>query len=143
MNIDITPTSPCQPRNHAEGFAWIFPRRLRRSNIGGINQPVIGQKQIEHEIRLKEGEANLLGGMLEDQNTRSLSGIPGSGQIPILKYFFSQTNTEHSENEIVFVLIPHIVRGFYVDDVNEKAIDVGTATALQLNPVSESSSRAI
>jgi len=52
---------------------------------------------------------NLLGGILEDAQTRSLSGIPGLASIPILKYLFSQTNTEHRENEIVFVLIPHII----------------------------------
>ena len=48
-----------------------------QSNIGGISQPVIGQRKIEHEIRLKDGEVNLLGGILEDQQTKSLSGIPG------------------------------------------------------------------
>ena len=80
------------------------------SNIGGISQPIIGQRKIEHEVRLKEGEVNMLGGMLEDTQTKSLTGIPGLGQIPILKYLFGQTITEHSETETVFVLIPHIVR---------------------------------
>src|SRR5207245_9886808 len=82
-----------------------------QSNIGGISQPVIGQRKIEHEIRLKEGEVNLLGGILEEQDIKSLSGIPGLAQVPLLKYLFSQTNKEHKENEIVFALIPHIVRG--------------------------------
>ena len=138
VNIDITPTIHA---NHEITLKVSMDISSQTStvSIGGINQPVIGQKKIENEIRLKEGEASLLGGMFEDQNTRSLSGIPGLSQIPILKYFFSQTNTEHSENEVVFVLIPHIVRGFYVDDVNEKAIDVGTATAMQLNLASDSS----
>ncbi len=138
VNIDITPTIHAN-REVTLKVSMDISSQTSTVSIGGINQPVIGQKKIENEIRLKEGEASLLGGMFEDQNTRSLSGIPGLSQIPILKYFFSQTNTEHSENEVVFVLIPHIVRGFYVDDVNEKAIDVGTATALQLNPASESS----
>ena len=50
-----------------------------QSNIGGISQPIIGQRKIEHEIRLKDGEANLLGGMMEDHQTKSLAGIPGFG----------------------------------------------------------------
>ena len=41
-----------------------------QSNIGGISQPIIGQRKIEHEIRLKEGEVNILGGILEDQDIR-------------------------------------------------------------------------
>src|ERR1700688_4921703 len=71
-----------------------------QSNIGGISQPIIGQRKIEHEIRLKDGEANLLGGIMEDQQTKSLAGIPGLAQIPILKYLFGQTTQDHSENEI-------------------------------------------
>src|SRR5208282_5989280 len=77
-----------------------------QSNIGGISQPIIGQRKIEHEIRLKDGEASLLGGIMEDQQTRQLSGIPGLAQIPILKYLFGQTTQDHSENEIVFAIVP-------------------------------------
>ncbi|HEY1464140.1 MAG TPA: cohesin domain-containing protein [Terriglobales bacterium] len=137
VNIDITPTIHAN-REVTLKVSLDVSSQTSTVNIGGITQPVIGQRKIEHEIRLKEGEASLLGGMLEDQNTRSLSGIPGLAQIPILKYLFSQTNTEHSENEVVFVLIPHIVRAVDLDDINDKAIDVGTATSIQLNPVSES-----
>ena len=105
------------------------------SSIGGIDQPIIGRKTIEHEIRLRDGEVSLLGGMLEDQQTRSVSGIPGLSQIPILKYLFSQTQTDHSENEIVFVLIPHIVREPDLDAASQKAIDVGTANSIQLRRI--------
>jgi general secretion pathway protein D len=103
-----------------------------QSNIGGISQPIIGQRKIEHEIRLKEGEVNILGGMLEDRDVKSLNGIPGLANIPILKYLFSQTNTEHATNEIVFALIPHVVRSRDVTDLNEKALEVGTAAAIEL-----------
>lgn len=137
VNIDITPTVHAD-REVTLKVSLDVSSQTSTVNIGGIDQPVIGQKKIEHEIRLKEGEASLLGGMFEDQNTRSLSGIPGLAQIPILKYFFSQTNTEHSENEVVFVLVPHVVRGFFTDDSNDRPIDVGTETNLQLNEVSQS-----
>jgi len=80
-------------------------------SIGGISQPVIGQRKIENDIRLKDGEVSLLGGMMEDSRTKSLTGIPGLASIPILKYLFSQDTSDHSTNEIVFVLIPHIIRG--------------------------------
>ena len=136
VNIDIT------PRVHAGRevtlkVAMDISSVTGQSNIGGISQPIIGQRKIEHEIRLKEGEVNILGGILEDQNVRSVSGIPGLGNIPLLKYLFSQTNTTHSENEIVFALIPHIVRGQELSELNEKAIDVGTANAIELRPASQ------
>jgi general secretion pathway protein D len=131
VNIDIT------PKVHAGGEVTLkvsldISAVTSTANIGGISQPVIGQRKVEHEIRLKEGEVNLMGGMLEDQQTKSLSGIPGLANVPILKYLFSQTNTEHRENEIVFVLIPHIVRGPDLSDLNQKALSVGTANAIEL-----------
>jgi general secretion pathway protein D len=135
VNIDIT------PRVHA-GREISLKLTLDVSavtshvSIGGIDQPVIGQRKIEHEIRLKDGEVNLLGGMLEDTQTKALSGIPGLASIPILKYLFSQTNTEHSENEIVFVLIPHIIRGPEGSRGIVDMLDVGTANALALRHTS-------
>ncbi|HEX3322313.1 MAG TPA: cohesin domain-containing protein [Terriglobales bacterium] len=136
VNIDIT------PRVHATRevtlkIALDISAVTSRVNIGGIDQPVIGQRKVEHEIRLRDGEVNLLGGILEDQQTRALSGIPGLAQIPLLKYLFSQTNTEHRENEIVFVLVPHIIRGQELSRSNQDAIDVGTANALELRHINK------
>jgi general secretion pathway protein D len=135
VNIDIT------PKVHAGGEVTLkismdISSVTGTSNIGGISQPVIGQRKIEHEIRLKEGEVNVMGGMLEDSQTKSLSGIPGLSQIPILKYLFGQTNTEHSESEIVFVLIPHIVRSAEISEMNQQALEIGTANAIELRRVS-------
>jgi general secretion pathway protein D len=141
VNIDIT------PRVHAGREVTLkitmdISSVTGQSNIGGISQPIIGQRKIEHEIRLQEGEVNLLGGMLEDQQTKSLSGIPGLSQVPILKYLFGQTQTEHKENEIVFALIPHIVRGHEISELNQRALQVGTASAIELRRVSRPGSPA-
>ena len=137
VNVDIT------PRIHSNGdvtlkIAMDISSVTSTTNIGGIEQPVIGQRKIEHEVRLREGEANLLGGMLENLDTKSLSGIPGLGQIPLLKYLFGQTQTEHSQTETVFVLIPHIVRRQVLSTLNQEAIDVGTASAISLRRASHS-----
>jgi general secretion pathway protein D len=131
VNIDIT------PHVHAGGEVTLkmmmdVSAVTGNSNIGGISQPIIGQRKIEHEIRLKEGEVNLLGGIFENQDVKSLSGLPGLAQVPLLKYLFSSTNVEHKENEIVFVLIPHIVRGQELSDLNERTIEVGTGNAIGL-----------
>jgi general secretion pathway protein D len=131
VNIDIT------PKVHADREVTLkivmdVSAVTSTTNIGGINQPVIGQRKVEHEIRLREGEVNLLGGIMEDTQTKSLSGIPGLANIPILKYLFSQTSTDHSTNEIVFALIPHIIRAPDVSELNQRAVDVGTASAIEL-----------
>jgi len=135
VNIDIT------PHVHANGEVTLkitmdVSAVTSHVSIGGIDQPVIGQRKIEHEIRLKDGEANLLGGIMEDQQTKSLSGIPGLAQIPILKYLFGQTTTDHSENQIVFAIVPHIIRGTDVQEINQRPIQIGTATNVELRHVS-------
>jgi general secretion pathway protein D len=139
VNIDIT------PHVHANGEVTLkitmdVSAVTGQQNIGGISQPIIGQRKIEHEIRLKDGEANLLGGIMEDQQTKSLSGIPGLAQIPILKYLFGQTTQDHSENEIVFAIVPHIIRSTDVNEINQRAIDIGTATTIGLRHVSKPAS---
>ncbi len=132
VNIDIT------PRVHGNGEVTLkismdVSAVTGQQNIGGISQPIIGQRKIEHEIRLRDGEANLLGGIMEDQQTKSLAGIPGLAQIPILKYLFGQTTQDHSENQIVFAIVPHIIRGTDVNEQNQRAIDIGTSTAIGLH----------
>ena len=131
VNIEIT------PHVHSNGEVTLkismdVSAVTGQSNIGGISQPIIGQRKIEHEIRLKDGEANLLGGIMEDQQTKSLAGIPGLAQIPILKYLFGQTTQDHSENEIIFAIVPHIIRSSDVSEINQRAISIGTANTIEL-----------
>jgi len=131
VNIDITP--------HVHGIDEVTLKMAMDisavdsyQNIGGIQQPVIGQRKIENEIRLKEGEVNILGGILESTQTKSLSGIPGLASIPLFRYLFSEETKEVNDNEIVFILIPHIVRAQDINPGNMKAIDVGTANTISL-----------
>ena len=130
VNIDIT------PRVHA-GREISMKLSMDVSavdsyvSIGGISQPVIGQRKIEHDIRLRDGEVSIIGGMMEDSRTKSLTGIPGLASIPLLKYLFAQDTSDHRTNEIVFVLIPHIIRGPESARAGDM-LDVGTANALSL-----------
>lgn len=131
VNIDITPKVH-QGREITLKLMLDISAVTGQANIGGISQPTIGQRKIEHEIRLKEGEVNLLGGIFEDQDTKALSGFPWISQVPILKYLFSSEHTEKRENEIVFALIPHIVRSQELTPLNTRAIDVGTESQIDL-----------
>jgi len=131
VNIDIT------PRVHSNGDISL---KLSMDvsdvdsyvSIGGISQPVIGQRKIENEIRLRDGEVSLLGGMMEDSKTKALTGIPGLASIPFLKYLFAQDTSDHSTNEIVFVLIPHIIREPEISRGSGDLLDIGTANSIML-----------
>jgi general secretion pathway protein D len=78
--------------------------------IGGIQQPIISQRKVEHEIRLKEGEVSILGGLFERVDSKTINGWPGLASVPLMRYLFSSENVEHQENENLIVLIPRIVR---------------------------------
>lgn len=101
-----------------------------RVNIGGIDQPVIGQRRVEEEIRLREGEANVLGGIIEESFTTSTAGVPFLGQIPIIGRLFSTENKQTVENEVLIVLTPHVVRLPDITELNLRGVDAGTQTAI-------------
>lgn len=131
VNIDIT------PHVHPDGEISLkvtleISNKTGDSTIGGISQPIISRRGVDHEIRLRDGEMNLLGGILEDQVTLNTSGVPVLSKIPLLKYLFSTEDKEKHTNEMVFLLIPHIVRGRMLTQMNTKAFDVGTGTGIDL-----------
>jgi len=109
VNVNITPR--IHP-NHEVSLkvALEVSQVTSFQTIGGIQQPVIGQNKIEHDIRLREGEASILGGLFSKTDSKTVNGWPGFAQIPLMKYLFSQNRTDRSENDILIVLIPRIVR---------------------------------
>ena len=125
------------PRVHPDGQVTLkISMEISNLNgsqtIGGITQPIISTRKVEHTIRLLDGETNLLGGILEQQDTSTTGGTPFLGQIPILKYLFTSTQKEHITNELVFLLVPHIVRSQELSDLNRRTFDVGTGSGIDL-----------
>jgi general secretion pathway protein D len=103
-------------------------------NLGGLSQPVIGQKKNEADIRLKDGEVSLLGGLMSDQDTSVISGIPGLVNIPILgKYLFGNTSKDRQKEQLMIALIPHIVRKPDVTGLDMRAVAAGTDATVKLN----------
>lgn len=131
VNIDITPHIHSD-REVTLKMGLEISSVTGSQNIGGITQPIIGQRRIEHETRLLDGEVNLLAGILESQETQSLSGYPWVSKIPILKYLFAQDSKERTENEIVFAITPHIVRGQEITEDNQRMIEVGTGSSIEV-----------
>jgi general secretion pathway protein D len=109
VNVDLTPR--IHPNHEVSLKVMVEVSSVTNHvNIGGIDQPIISQRKIEHEIRLKEGEANVLGGLITKTDTKSISGWPGLARIPLLRYFFSEDSHSTEDDEILIILTPHIVR---------------------------------
>jgi general secretion pathway protein D len=125
VNVEVT------PRVHPDGEVSMklvvdVSQITGTSNIGGINQPVIGQKKVEHDIRLKEGESSYLAGLIERTDTHNINGIPGLGEIPGIQYMFSDNSKHIQEDETVIVLTPHILRFPSITADNLTVIGAGT-----------------
>src|SRR6266852_8918703 len=109
VNIDITPR--VHPNHEVSMKVSIEVSQVNSfATIGGIQQPVIGQRKIEHDIRLREGEVNILGGLFEKIDSKTVNGWPGFAQIPFIKYLTADNNNHQTENDVLIVLIPRIVR---------------------------------
>jgi general secretion pathway protein D len=98
------------------------------SSIGGISQPIISQRKVEHEIRLKEGEVSILAGLIQRTDTKTLNGWPGLANVPVMHYLFATDNTETQEDEVLIVLTPRVVRMPDWSKANLRAMFSGTDT---------------
>jgi len=105
--------------------------------IGGISQPIISQRVIEHDIRLKEGEVSILGGLVQRTDSKALEGWPGLAKLPLLRYLFSHDKTDHQEDEVLIVLTPRIVRIPEWTKANLRPLYSGSETNVQVKRESE------
>jgi general secretion pathway protein D len=101
-------------------------------DIGGLQQPIIGQSRISHAVRLREGEVTLLGGLIQDTDSRTRSGTAGLASIPLLRHLFSGQSTSRTQSELLIALVPHIVRYPEIGPENIKAVAAGTDAVLKL-----------
>jgi type II secretory pathway component GspD/PulD (secretin) len=103
------------PRVTYEGEI-ILDLTVESSNLGpnisvaGQDVPSFGSRRVKTRLRLREGESNLLAGLLKDDQRKILSGMVGLVRVPGLRSLFGSTSDEISQTDIVMLLTPHIVR---------------------------------
>ena len=132
VNVDITPKihGSEEVTMHVE----IEVSNIRDNiNVGGLTQPVIGQRRISEDVRLREGEVSLLGGLTTIQGTRGLQGIPGLATIPGLGRVFGSENTDNSRSELLIALIPRIVRAPEISEINMRGVAAGNDQTVKLS----------
>jgi general secretion pathway protein D len=100
---------------------------------GGLKQPQIGQNKEETEIRVRDGEVNLLGGLTKLQDAKSLAGIPGLVDVPVLGRLFGDDVKSKSRGELLIAIIPHIVRMPDLTSLNPNGVGTGPELTIKLN----------
>ena len=132
VNIDITPTVHYDREVSLKLKVEVTSQSGTSTLEGGVTEPIISQRSAEQIIQLKDGEPSLLAGILTNQDSKNINGTPGLGELPILKYFFSSQDKTQQSDEIVFLIIPHIVRDSLLTDENTRAIYAGTQNNVEL-----------
>jgi general secretion pathway protein D len=131
VNIDITPTVHYDREISLKMKVEVSAQNGSQT-ISGVTEPIISQRVAEQVIQLKDGEPAILAGLLQEQDTKNVNGTPGLGELPFFKYFFASTDKTKQSDEIVFLIIPHIVRESILTDQNTRAIYTGTNQSVEL-----------
>jgi general secretion pathway protein D len=95
----------------------------------------IGTRSAQTSLRLRDGETQILAGLIEDQTNATTNAVPGLGQFPILGRLFSNDNRDHSKDEIVLSITPHILRAPAIADRRVREIFSGTESTVRENPL--------
>jgi general secretion pathway protein D len=131
VNVDIT------PRVTLEGdiLLDVNIQNLSRGsdvNIGGVNIPSFGNREVTTRLRLRDGESNLLAGLLREDERKSLTGFPGAIHVPVLQQLFSQNDEAIQQTDVIMLLTPHIVRGPEINEADLRPIFIGSQQNLGL-----------
>ena len=131
VNIDVTPH--VHP-NHDVSLKLKVEISSHTSDvpIGGITQPVISQRTVEHDVRLREGESSVLAGLVQRTDQKILNGWPGLAKLPLLRYLFSTDNKDIQEDEVLIILTPRIVRIPEWTKANLQPLYSGSETNVQV-----------
>jgi len=84
--------------------------QVSEQTITGISSPIITKRSAKTSLVVQNGSTIVIGGLIQEQNERSMSGIPFFSKIPLLNYFFSYTKNKVTKTELVILITPHVVR---------------------------------
>jgi general secretion pathway protein D len=121
---DIGITIKMTPRVHLEREVTL-ELELTVSSIAGTGTadiPIIANREIKNTVRLKDGETNILAGLLRDEERRSVGGITGLKDIPLLGNLFSATKKQIQQTDVILTITPHIIREIEITEEDTKPL---------------------
>jgi type II secretory pathway component GspD/PulD (secretin) len=110
INIEVTPVRVTLEGDILLDLMVESSSRGGDVNVAGTNYPSFGSRTVSARLRLRDGESNLLAGLLREDERKSLNGFPGAINVPVLRQLFSSNDQTIGQTDIVMLLTPHIVR---------------------------------
>jgi general secretion pathway protein D len=107
--------------------------------VAGTQAYTIGTRNANTLLRLKDGETQILAGLIQDSDTRAAAGIPGLSEIPIVGRLFGSNNADREKNEVVLSITPHIIRTQSRAASDSTEFWYGTETRTRTTPFTVSS----
>jgi general secretion pathway protein D len=130
VNIDIT------PRTHHDDDVSLTLKvsvtNISGTGFGGL--PTFGNREINTVIRLRDGETNMLAGLIRDEERHSLDGVPGLSDLPLVGRLFAHNTKSSTQTDIILTLTPHIVRVLDLTEADLRPFRVGRDS---LAPIAE------
>ena len=130
VNIDITPRT-----HHDDDVSLdlkIGVTNISGTGFGGL--PTFGNREIKTIIRLRDGETNMLAGLIRDEERHSLDGLPGLSDMPLVGRLFGHTTKSTTQTDIILTLTPHIIRVLDLNEADLRPFRVGRDS---LAPIAE------
>jgi general secretion pathway protein D len=130
VNIDIT------PRTHHDDDVSLTLKvsvtNISGSGFGGL--PTFGNREINTVIRLRDGETNMLAGLIRDEERNAMDGIPGLSDVPLVGKVFAHNTKSTDQTDVILTLTPHIIRVLDLNEIDLRPFRVGRDS---LAPISE------
>jgi len=120
VGIDVKVT----PHIHFENEVTL-ELEIKIMSLGGTGYadiPIISTREVKNIIRLRDGETNLLAGLLKDEERRTVKGIVGVKNIPVLGALFSRTDQEIQQTDVILTITPHIIRKIPLSEEDRKPL---------------------
>ena len=121
VNIDITPRT-----HHDDEVSLALKVSLSSiSGTGFAGLPTFANREISTMIRLRDGETNMLAGLIRDEERTSLAGVPGLSDLPLIGHLFAYNHKEVQQTDIILTLTPHIVRVLDLSEADLRPFRIG------------------
>ena len=130
VNIDITPRT-----HHDDDVSLtlkIAVTNISGTGFGGL--PTFGNREINTIITLRDGETNMLAGLIRDDERHALDGIPGLSDLPLVGRLFAHNTKSTTQTDIILTLTPHIIRVLDLTEADLRPFRVGRDS---LAPIAE------
>ena len=135
VNIEITPFI----HHDDEVSLELLIEVITVSGVGYNDIPTFGERSITTTIRLRNGETNILAGLIRDDEREVMEGIPGLSDLPVIGRLFSRNRLEVQETDIIVTLTPRILRGLDLDETDLRAFRFDGDTGAPLDVISRQS----